>query len=100
MWSASDYDNRGFADWEKTEEFNEYMLQALEPGGEWDCLDGDKAAEAITDYDWAALKADMGMFMALHAKGEFRQAADIIADIVIRYCERGARNDYENPDVE
>ena len=100
MWSASDYDNRGFADWERTEDFADYMLRATENGGRWDYLDGDNAAEAITDYDWAALKADMGRFMALHAKGEFRQAADIVADIVTRYCDRSARNDYERPDFE
>lgn len=100
MWSASDYDNRGFADWERSEEFAEYMLQATEPGGDWDYLDGDKAAEAITDYDWKALVGDMGRFMALHDKGEYRQAADIIADIVTRYCNRGAREDYSHPDID
>lgn len=94
------YDNRGFSDLDRSDDFQDYMERATEPGGEWDYRDGDHAAEAITDYEWGALKADMARFMALHDNGEYRQAADIIHAIVVNFCDAGAKADYNAPETD
>ena len=94
------YDNRGFSALDKADDLADYLERATEPGGTWDYLDSDNAADAIAEYDYSPLKADMGLFMALHAKGEYRQAADIIHAIVVNYCNKRARDDYNAPETD
>jgi hypothetical protein len=94
------YDNRGFSDLDARHDFEEYMQTAVDKGGAWDYLNPEHARDAMMEYDYKALKVDMGLFMALYDKGQYRQASDIIHAIVTRYCDAGARQDYIQPETD
>ena len=100
QYDANTYDNRGFNALDQSDNFDAYMEAATDHGGAWDYSNPDNAADAITDYEYKALKADMGLFMSLYFKGEYRQASDLIAGIVTRYCDKQARDDFEAPEID
>jgi hypothetical protein len=98
MFDRNTYDNRGFADLDARDAFDEHMESVLDNGGRWDCLDPDNMFDAIGDYDERPFKADLNLFAMAYRKGDYKTCADIFYVISENYCRAMARHEFNHPD--
>lgn len=98
MWNHNTYDNRGFADLDARDAFDEYMQQVTDNGGQWDYLEPDNMFDAILDYDRKPFLADLNLFAHAYRKGDYKTCADIFYVISENYCKAMAKQDYDQPD--
>lgn len=97
-YDSRTYDNRGFSSLDAKHDFDDYMENALDNGGRWDCLDPDNMFNAIGDYDEKPFKADLNLFASAYRKGDYKTCADIFYTISENYCRMMAKHEYNNPE--